>query len=103
MSDLYPFLVIFFSRKVDAVFGFGTKFTNPAWTIVSDEITGCSKAGISAMTRKDNRLVDWWNPAFEKLKSIPKWQDVCQDLTEEHGKTIRSLLACIIVMHIRIY
>ena len=59
---------------------------NPDFQIVSDDFNTCVKAGFSVMTRKDNRLVDWWNPAFAKLVATSQWAAICNDLLTEHGK-----------------
>ena len=72
--------------QIDAAFG--STGDSPGITKVSPGIKECTKAGLSVMTRKDNRLIDWWDPAFEQLKSSAQWPEICKDLTEEHGKNV---------------
>ena len=66
------------------------------------------------MTRKDSRLIDWWNPAFAKLVAdTSQWTRICNDLTDEHGKiyrhnssstkTVKGVqMGCVQVTHLRL-
>ena len=38
------------------------------------------------MTRFDNKLIEWWNPAQAKLLASEEYTEICKDVEEEHGK-----------------
>ena len=46
----------------------------------------CYSSGPGLMVRVDSELPSWWNEAWNKLKNSNKYDEVCQDLEEEHGK-----------------
>ncbi|XP_072048088.1 uncharacterized protein [Amphiura filiformis] len=73
-------------NEVDAIFDAKRIYLrNMEFQIVSDDFLTCVKAGFSVMTRKDSRLVDWWNPAFASLTATSQWKYICNDLIDEHG------------------
>lgn len=70
--------------EVDAGFESDVKEPGNLDFLVTEDVY-CAIDGISLMARKDNRIVDWWNPAFEKVLSSDKYSDICDNLLEEHG------------------
>ncbi|XP_072046763.1 uncharacterized protein [Amphiura filiformis] len=80
------------NNEVDAIFDAKLVYLNqnPDFQIVSDDILTCVKAGFSVMTRKDSRLIDWWNPAFATLTATSQWKYICNDLDDEHGHVSRG-------------
>ncbi|XP_077983878.1 L-arginine-binding protein-like [Glandiceps talaboti] len=75
------------NNEVDAVFANVNIFT-PVLDVVDkvgQEITNCMKDGGAMMFRKDTRLSEWWNPAFERLKESSRYKQICDAANENHG------------------
>ena len=51
---------------------------------ISDELL-CTKDGGCMMFGKATRLAEWWNPAFERIKSTT-YRDICAKVDKDHGK-----------------
>lgn len=46
----------------------------------------CASGGPGVMTRKNQfELLTWFNAAFERLVSTSQYQDICDNLSEDHG------------------
>ena len=77
-----------YHSQVDAIFDAKRLYLRSTeFEIASGDFLTCVKAGFSVMTRKDSRLIDWWNPAFAKLVAdTSQWTAICNDLTDEHGE-----------------
>ncbi len=43
--------------------------------------------GASIMTRMDNDLASWWNPALDGLLQSATYKRICQDLSDPDGMT----------------
>ncbi len=54
----------------------------------SPELDICEQVGFGMMTRYDSKLIDWWNPAQEKLLKSKQYAEICQDVREVHGKDL---------------
>ncbi|XP_022099045.1 uncharacterized protein LOC110983787 [Acanthaster planci] len=80
------------NNLVDAAFS-NTQFFNldEDLQIVGDPITNCMKGGAGMMVRKDSRLPDWWNPAFEQLKLSSEYQRICDRVTEVHDTSEKGV------------
>ena len=53
---------------------------------VGDPITTCTQDGPGIMVRKDSKLPDWWNPAFDQLKMTSGYEKICTSYAELHGE-----------------
>ena len=60
-----------------------------------DEVIGATQAnlqcyakGPAVMIRVDSDLPTWWNAALNRLLTSRLYEDICQDLTEAHGKVM---------------
>lgn len=74
------------NEEIDAAFDAKTAYDNTEIVeIVSTDISTCAVGGFSMMTRKDSRLHEWWNPAFERLMATTQYRLICQDLKDQHG------------------
>ncbi len=60
-----------------------------------DPISTCNGEGAGIMIRKDSRLADWWNPAFEQLKMSSDYQRICSEVAEKHGGQLTKKLKCL--------
>ena len=54
--------------------------------VVSDELKLCDRGGFAMMTRYDSTLVDWWNPAQQRLLATSEYKRICEDVRQAHGK-----------------
>ncbi|XP_072046775.1 uncharacterized protein [Amphiura filiformis] len=53
--------------------------------IVSEELAPCTPVGNSLMARKDSRVLEWFQPALETLMSSSEYEELCQNIIDEHG------------------
>ncbi|XP_072018365.1 uncharacterized protein [Amphiura filiformis] len=79
------------SGQVDAGF---TSFRVDVAPDIADAITKLSdnpfscilpNGGVGIMTRLDNELPDWWNPAQDSLIQSSTYRQICNDLKDAHG------------------
>ena len=45
-----------------------------------------ANGGTAIMTRLDNNLAEWWNPAQDRLLASSAYKRICDDLKYAHGK-----------------
>ncbi|XP_033641184.1 uncharacterized protein LOC117301362 [Asterias rubens] len=50
--------------------------------LVSEKLDKCAISGMAIMTRKDNPLASWWNPAFKTLIASPEYRQICLGLED---------------------
>ena len=43
-------------------------------------------SGGGLMMRMDNGLIDWWNPAQQRLMQTSEYALICQDVKQTHGE-----------------
>ena len=60
--------------------------------VVSDELKLCDRGGFAMMTRYDSTLVDWWNPAQQRLLATSEYKRICEDVRQAHGKDTLVLI-----------
>lgn len=73
------------SSEVHAIYT--TKYVSmPKASPVKARSFNCSTRGLSVMTRKDSRLEDWWNPAWEQIFHSTYYHVLCQTLVIRHGR-----------------
>ncbi|XP_022095988.1 uncharacterized protein LOC110982114 [Acanthaster planci] len=61
---------------------------------LGDPDTTCMLDGAGMTVRKDSRLPDWWNPAFDQLKESSEYQRICDEVTTKHSQSEEEI-ACI--------
>ncbi|XP_071810004.1 L-arginine-binding protein-like [Asterias amurensis] len=84
-------------QEVDAVFSNTNIYNLDADLDVApgDAISTCQGDGAGIMIRKDSRLADWWNPAFDQLKMSSEYQRICSEVAEKHGDQSTKDVDCI--------
>jgi len=50
-------------------------------------VTTCMQDGAGMMVRKDSRVPDWWNPAFDQLKQTSTYRNICSQILERHDQS----------------
>ncbi|XP_071784086.1 arginine-binding periplasmic protein-like [Asterias amurensis] len=75
------------NQEVDAVFAniYSLDLAEHLDIASGDTISSCSGDGAGIMIRKDSRLADWWNPAFDQLKMSNEFQRICSEVSAKHG------------------
>ena len=93
-NKLVEFVTVNSQRQVDAVFSNTNIYDLDADLDVApgDAISTCQGDGAGIMIRKDSRIADWWNPAFDQLKMSSEYQRICSEVAEKHGKQIKFKL-----------
>ncbi|XP_072019095.1 arginine-binding periplasmic protein-like [Amphiura filiformis] len=84
LQDLIDAIV---NGQVDAGFSTFRGDVPDTITLLSDNPFSCylPNGGVSIMTRLDNGLADWWNPAQDSLIQSSTYRQICSDLKEAHG------------------
>jgi len=61
-------------------------------TLLEEPTLDCSlgASGGALMQRKDNPLLEWWDPAQERFIQTSEYRRICQDIKEEHGMILVS-------------
>ncbi|XP_072018436.1 uncharacterized protein [Amphiura filiformis] len=56
-------------------------------TRLEDPVMDCSldASGGAMMLRMDNPLLEWWEPAWERLMQTSQYWEICKDVKDEHG------------------
>ncbi|XP_072050416.1 uncharacterized protein [Amphiura filiformis] len=71
---------------VDALFGGNLFFRGRTDVeVLTDQLQVCQVGGNAMMTRKDSKLIDWWNPAQAKLLASKEYHEICNDVKVAHG------------------
>ncbi|XP_072019197.1 uncharacterized protein [Amphiura filiformis] len=75
------------SGEVDVCISYGSSALPPGLTRVEDPVMDCSLgySGGALMMRMDNPLLEWWDPALERLMQTSEYREICQDVKDKHG------------------
>ncbi|XP_038069048.1 uncharacterized protein LOC119738282 [Patiria miniata] len=75
--------------EVDAVFANDQIFNlrTDLDVAAGNPITTCMQAGAGMMVRKDSRLPNWWDPAFDQLKQTSQYRQICDEITTNHDQS----------------
>ncbi|XP_072019526.1 uncharacterized protein [Amphiura filiformis] len=75
------------SGEVDACIAYSHIDLKPGLQRLDDPVLDCSMdaSGAAIMMRMDNPLVEWWDPALERLIQTSEYWEICQDVKDEHG------------------
>ncbi|XP_072019520.1 uncharacterized protein [Amphiura filiformis] len=75
------------SGEVDVCISYGSTALPPGLTKIEDPVLDCSmdSSGFGLMMRMDNPLVEWWDPALERLMQTSEYWEICQDVKDQHG------------------
>ncbi|XP_022100877.1 uncharacterized protein LOC110984729 [Acanthaster planci] len=81
------------NEQVDAVFANDQIFNLDTDLDVASgtPISTCMQDGAGMMVRKDSRLPDWWNPAFDQLKQTSQYRDICTSILENHDQSAHEV------------
>ncbi|XP_072019213.1 uncharacterized protein [Amphiura filiformis] len=74
------------SGEVDVCIAVGNNLPT-GLTRLEDPAMDCplDASGGGLMLRMDNPLLEWWDPALERLIQTSEYHEICQDIIEEHG------------------
>ncbi|XP_072014453.1 uncharacterized protein [Amphiura filiformis] len=73
------------AETVDALFSEAILFQGRAGVEEHYKLQACQTGGAAMMTRKDSKLIDWWNPAQAKLLASKEYHEICNDVKVTHG------------------
>ncbi|XP_072042564.1 uncharacterized protein [Amphiura filiformis] len=74
------------ANTIDAAFMSVSKIRGQSSVeIASEEFNACQVQGFGMMARFDNKLIEWWNPAQEKLLASKEYHEICKDVKIAHG------------------
>ncbi|XP_072029128.1 uncharacterized protein [Amphiura filiformis] len=73
------------AETVDALFSEAILFQGITGVEEHYKLQACQTGGAAMMTRKDSKLIDWWNPAQAKLLASKEYHEICNDVKVAHG------------------
>ncbi|XP_072019198.1 uncharacterized protein [Amphiura filiformis] len=75
------------SGEVDACIVESRVVLPPGLTKLDNPVMDCSLgySGFALMMRMDMPLLEWWDPAFERLMQTSQYWEICQDVKDKHG------------------
>ncbi|XP_072019522.1 uncharacterized protein [Amphiura filiformis] len=86
--DTYPDLLnAVLSGEVDACIAYDGTNLPPGLTTLEDPVLDCSmdSSGAGLMSRMDNPISEWFDPALERLIQTSEYWKICQDVKDQHG------------------